>query len=313
MKYRILSTLLCVCMLTGCIPIRYSKYTGHDDSSYQGTWPQGPGTMVESRFAVPVYRGWPEKPYQVLGSVSFPDPNKNWVQDEGIISVAASEAKKHNADAIIIRAGAEMGVSAIAGADSASLVGSSYQTTALAIRWVTAGEIAQWQDLIDGFIKRLTFRQRLYPSAPIQPVAELVIKSLGYDPNSKDLFNSFNERMEKLVSDKPDDLTGEWIFKATDSRSNALSESGDHILIGLAMVSCDGQTIVIVSSAGPEMNFSGTISKGSVRGNIGVDQISTKCEGVATDDKISINFQSLTPDGTARGNVILHRLLLKPQ
>jgi hypothetical protein len=269
--------------------------------------------MVESRYAVPVYRGWPEKPYRVLGSISFPDPNKNWVQDEGIISVAASEAKKQNADAIVIRTGAETGVSAIAGLDNASLVGYSYQTTALAIRWVSTDEIKEWNDQVEALIQRLAFRQRLYPSAPIHPVAELVIKSLGYDPNSNNLFNSFSERMGKLVSDKPDDLTGEWIFKATDSRSTALSESGDHILIGLAMISCDGQSITIVSSAGVEMNFSGTISKGGVRGNIGIDQISTKCEGVATDDKISINFQSLTPDGTVRGNVILQRLLLKPQ
>jgi len=35
----------------------------------------GSGTMADSAYAVPVYRGWPEKPYTVIGSIQFADPN----------------------------------------------------------------------------------------------------------------------------------------------------------------------------------------------------------------------------------------------
>src|SRR5438093_7547443 len=140
--------MLWVCVtFTGCVPIRFSEYHGQDASSYFGTWPTGPGSMVETSFSLPVYRGWPERPYYLLGSLSFPDPNKSW--DDGIVSAAASEAKHQKADAIVIRQGAEFGVSKIAGAKNDPWVlWSTYQTTALAVRWLTQGEIQEHKRLV---------------------------------------------------------------------------------------------------------------------------------------------------------------------
>jgi len=39
--------------------------------------------------------------------------------------------------------------------------------------------------------------------------------------------------------------------------------------------------------------------------------VSAKCEGAATAEKISISFQSLTSDGTVRGNVVFQRATVK--
>lgn len=311
MKNKIPLTLLCVCLLTGCVPIRYSVYTGKDSNSYFGPWPTASGTMVETRYAVPVYRGWPERPYQVLGSVSIADPNKNWMQDEGIISAAAHEAKRHGANAIVIRSGAELGVFSIAELTDKAMVGYSYQTTALAIRWLTPEEIAERQRITNDSINRLHFIKQLYRPSENRDIAELVITFLlrsGIDLKSPDLSTKVNEIMNKLTSETPNNLNGEWVFKATVSTS---SDFDDDIRteIGIAKVSCDGQSVNIVSSEGTdEMNFTGTLSKGGLSGQIGVSQISAKCAGVAMDDKISINFQS----GTLHGNVALQRLILKP-
>src|SRR5437773_1008055 len=150
------SVVALVCSVTaGCTSMRYSEYTGHDASSYLGTWPIGSGAMAETSYAIPVYRGWPEKPYQVLGSLSFPDPNKGW--DDGIVSAAAHEAIHHKGNAIIIRQGAEFGVSQIAGAKNDPLVlWSNYQTTALVIRWLTPREINERKLLLDEFMKRFS-------------------------------------------------------------------------------------------------------------------------------------------------------------
>src|SRR5262245_12807304 len=112
MKFPRLFIALCL-LLSGCVPIRYAEYHGQDANSFYGMWPTGQGAMVETSYKLPVYRGWPEKPYYLLGSLSFPDQNKTW--DEGIVSAAAREAKGKKADAIIIRQGAEFGVSKIAG------------------------------------------------------------------------------------------------------------------------------------------------------------------------------------------------------
>jgi hypothetical protein len=299
--------------LTGCTPMRYSEYTGHDVSSYLGTWPIGQGAMAETTYSIPVYRGWPEKPYQVLGSLSFQDANKPW--DDGIVSAAASEAKRHKADAIIIRQGAEFGVSKIAGAKNDPLVlWSNNQTTALVVRWLTPREISDRKLLLDEFLKRFSAND---PTVAANPnVAELVITFLlqsGLDLKSKELGEQFGEIMMKLVNRAPENLAGDWIFTATVSFSNLISGGDERKSLGTATVSADGGNMAIVSNAGRvEMNFTGSFSKGRLSGQLGVGSVSAKGEGVATPDKISINFQSLTPDGTVRGNVILLRLTIKP-
>ena len=301
-------------LFTGCTPIRYSEYTGHDVSSYLGTWQRGQGTMAETSYAVPVYRGWPERDYQVLGSFSFPDPNKDW--DEGIFATAAREAKHRKADAIIIRQGAEFGVAQIAGTkgDPYSVLWSPRQTTALAVRWLTRQEISDKELRVDELLKRfLTNDPRVSAN---RTVAELVITFLlqsGFDLKSNEMGERFSEYMTKLVSRAPENLAGDWIFKASVSYSTSISGGNERNFLGMATVSADGDSAAIVSKAGlVEMNFSGTLSKGRLGGQLGIGSASAKCEGVATEDKISITFQSLTPDGTVRGNVVLQRLTVKP-
>jgi hypothetical protein len=60
-----------------------------------------------------------------------------------------------------------------------------------------------------------------------------------------------------------------------------------------------------------ELNFSGTLVKGRLSGQLGLGSVSAKCEGAVTSTKISISFQSMTPDGTLSGNVVLQRLPLQ--
>jgi hypothetical protein len=55
------------------------------------------------------------------------------------------------------------------------------------------------------------------------------------------------------------------------------------------------------------VNFTGTYSKGRLTGQVGIGGFSTKCDGAAVNNKISLSFQSVTTDGTVRGNVSLQR------
>lgn len=104
-----------------------------------GIWPVGSGTMAETSYRVPVYRGWPERPYKVLGSIRCEDPNKYW--DDGVISMAASMGKSKGGNAIIIRQGSEFGVGKITGMKNDPSVFTYNQTTALVIRWLSEKEI----------------------------------------------------------------------------------------------------------------------------------------------------------------------------
>jgi hypothetical protein len=265
--------------------------------------------MAETAYVIPVYRGWPERPYEVLGSVRFVDPNVNWLQDEGIISAAAHEAKKHGADAIILRSGAELGVFGIAESSDKPMIGYSYQTTALAIRWLTAKEIAERQKTIDDFMTRLGIF-----SSGNYTVAELALKYLvrtGLEPSSPDLFNRFEEIIKRLVAKNPENLNGEWVFKTTISLSSDIDGGDNKTEIGVARVSTNGETINIVSTEGSdEINFTGVLAKGGLSGQVGVGQRSSKASGVAMNDKISVNFQSATRDGLLHGNLILQRLVV---
>jgi hypothetical protein len=135
----------------------------------------------------------------------------------------------------------------------------------------------------------------------------------GLPLGSEALGNQYTEVMARLVSQSPQTLTGEWVFKASQAVSTMLSDGAEDNSVGLARVSVDGESVAIVSSRGSlEFNFAGTLTKGRLAGQIGLGGFSSKCEGAVSPDKISISFHSRTPDGTLRGNVVLQRLLNKP-
>jgi hypothetical protein len=80
--------LACV-LLGGCASSPdFTPYVGK-----QG-WPQSPGSFVESKYTVPIYYGWPNKPYTVLGVITAEGNNTANV---------ARYAKSIGADALIYR------------------------------------------------------------------------------------------------------------------------------------------------------------------------------------------------------------------
>ncbi|MCZ7635832.1 MAG: hypothetical protein M5U12_07165 [Verrucomicrobia bacterium] len=89
----LLAALLMV-LLTGCDTMTFSQYSGGDR-----VWPTG-SAFTEGVFAVPVYRGWPEKPYTVLGLVQFENPNVDW--NRGDMMQAAKKAQAAGGDALIL-------------------------------------------------------------------------------------------------------------------------------------------------------------------------------------------------------------------
>ena len=134
----------------------------------------------------------------------------------------------------------------------------------------------------------------------------------GMDWKSEEFRNQFRETVMKLVPPAPGSLSGCWIFKANESGGTALSGSNERVFVGLASLSVDGENVAIVSSSGTaEINFTGTLSKGRLSGQIGLGGMSAKCEGAGTTEKISISFQSLTSNGTVGGNVVFQRAIVK--
>jgi hypothetical protein len=85
---------LALVALTGCEGMRFSQYSGE-----QRTWPTG-GALADAVYDVPVYRGWPERPYEVLGFVQFSNPNTDW--NRGDLKQAARQAQEAGGDAMLL-------------------------------------------------------------------------------------------------------------------------------------------------------------------------------------------------------------------
>ena len=96
MKKLILSFvgLLALFLSVGCEQMNYATYQGS-----RTAWPAG-NSFTDLVFDVPVYRGWPKKPYAVLGYIQFNNPRVDW--NDGDIKQAARQARAAGGDAIIL-------------------------------------------------------------------------------------------------------------------------------------------------------------------------------------------------------------------
>ena len=62
-----LVALVCSFMV-GCSPMRYSQFTGKGGVWPAGIWPVSRGTMAETSYWIPVYRGWLNDPTRFLAA-----------------------------------------------------------------------------------------------------------------------------------------------------------------------------------------------------------------------------------------------------
>src|SRR5436309_14567505 len=79
-------------LLTSCSTSNFTPYEGAQN------WPVSQGTLVDRKYAVPVYYGPPPQPYTVMGSLEIGNATAGTE-----VGAAAIQAKKLGADAIIVR------------------------------------------------------------------------------------------------------------------------------------------------------------------------------------------------------------------
>ena len=286
--------------------MRFSEYTGADYLE----WETSVGALADTSYDLPVYRGWPSRAYAVIGDIRHRDPRKEW--HEGEFRDAIKGAKRLHADAIVIKLTSESGVGAITGTIGKGTArghsAAHYETTALAIRWQTDGEVQKRTQRDESLVKKILIAR---PNLDVNSqTAALAIKYLlqsGIREDAQDFYAKYEETMTRISPQAVGDLSGEWLFKAVIKKEGIVSESEDQFL-GIASVNADGENIAIVSTSGKvEMNFSGQTTKGRLNGQVGIAGISTASQGVAVNDKISLTYQTLTPNGIVQGSVVLQR------
>lgn len=286
--------------------MRFSEYTGQDKFD----WETSAGSLADTSYDLPVYRSWPSKPFAVLGEIYNMEERKEW--REGELKDAVQGAKRVGGEAIIIKLISESGVGAITGSVGGGLAagrpGVLARTTAMVIRWQTESEKEARRARDNQLQKQLLAD---YPNLEVNSeTSALVVKYLLQSSQgevTQDLFSRYEEIMTKVSAQSDGQLSGNWVFKGTIKEKGMVSEKETQFL-GLASLSTDGESIAIVSTEGKvEMSFSGLNAKGRLSGQAGVGGFSSKADGVALEGKISLSFQTLTPDGTAHGVVVLQR------
>ena len=105
-------------VLCACSSSDFHPYVGQ-----QQRWPTSPGTFVDSQYEVPVYYGYPPRPYTVLGMMEETSHGRH----SNAVDDAAQEAKKLGADAVLMNTG-------IAAAQDAVLMAEAMKHAVLAGR-----------------------------------------------------------------------------------------------------------------------------------------------------------------------------------
>jgi hypothetical protein len=106
--------------------MRVARYSGD-----QKAWPTG-SSFSDQVFAVPVFRGWPEKPYTVLGYIEFNSPNVDW--NDGDIKQACLKAKAMGGDAILMMPKGEVSTPTLVSLRSDVGIDGS-RTAAVVLKW----------------------------------------------------------------------------------------------------------------------------------------------------------------------------------
>lgn len=306
MKYGLIATIALSTLFlasSACSPMRFSRYTGST------SWPIGGGTMAETSYRLPVYRGWPERPYVVLGSLRFEDPNKWW--DEGVIKDAVAAAKQQHGEAIVLRNGGEAGVIGLAGALDQQLISSRNDTTALVIRWKTQQELKDEASAREQFLRSVIEK---VPQAQQKEGLILILREsfVHQGLNSDSVENERAVISElKRIFDSRKEVAGRYAARVT-IRKSSFSTEGVETVFGIVTVNENKGAVAIVSEANRwQLNFSGTLRDGKLSGQLGIESpvgtATAQADGVFVGEKISLTSSSRTADGVFQASVVLIR------
>ena len=293
----------------------FSKYTGDPRE-----WPTERESLAEegTGYAVPVYRTWPSKPYEVLGSIRYQHPWRWW--KDSTIKSAARLAKRNGGEAMVIRYGEEVGVTGSVTDAKTQGTRQRKAVTGLVIRFLSDEQIAKreaaeaekkkqksayWQDW--------EFR---HPGASFSEDARDVVVAFlantGISPVSEEFRAKADDILQRISQrGQAGDLSGEWVCKA-HVKAGGIASSTEKDYFGLAKVEQTGPNLTIISTAGNlEMTFTGSTSEKAIAGSLAIAGILSKAEGVAMDEKISLTFVVQLPNGVAQGNVAIQRVSTK--
>ncbi len=290
-------------LFAGCSAKRYVEYTGRQ------VWPVNKGAVADASFAVPVYRGSPDRPYRVIGGIHLGNAVK-WKDRD--IAAAARIAKDKGGEALLIRTGEEMSSATSAGADPHLL--SAGETGGIVIKWKSEIEVRESAVRLEGFrayLKRSYPRLGLDSNEALWEMVTEYVTWLGLELDS----DPGNAALENALAslNAPTANPAKWLFKAA-LRSDTVRgpTTGERVIYGIATNSLSADRVVIASiPAGTDLQFSGVAKENSLSGEIHLGPDAKGFDGKAIGEsgsgRILLNCQGQIANGPAHGTVLLLR------
>ncbi len=290
---------LSLSLFTACAPNRYSSF------SNKQVWPTTKGAVPDTAYMVPVYRGWPERPYRVIGSIPF-EKNKG-VWGDGDTAQAALTAKSKGGDALIIISTFEMGLEAGKAVAADTHASAPPKMRVLVIKWKSPGEVDAERKAWEGFQIRF---KTAHPGR--QATDELLKMSfeysayLGLNLDSSAGWARLEEDLNKVAGVSANTPSNQWLFRGT-FHVTAVTGSFTETIYGIATMSQSGEKVSIHSDSGEaEIHFNGLTKDGRLSGTIEISAgpvaCKAKAEGSLVPNRISLDSRGETADEMVRGS-----------
>jgi hypothetical protein len=267
-----LSTVLSFCALAAvcdvCGQSHPSVGEAWQSSPYEGTqvWPVEKGSSPQAGFALPVYRHWPERPFQIVSLIHPSGQHGSW--NAADISTAVEMAKMQSADALLLCGARDL--QAVKSADADPQVIPPGETGAFAIRWIPPREASDAAHRLDGF---RAYLRRSYPPLHLEAKSDLwkigleAMAWLGVDVDAERGAGRFEETLAGLVA-PPGAPSTRWLCKGV-ARSTAADSPPPRFVYGVAVLTCEGDHASLVCKAnGLLVQFDGVADNGKLSGQL---------------------------------------------
>lgn len=291
--------ILSLSLFSACAPSHYSSFGGKQ------VWPTTKGAIPDSAYVVPVYRGWPERPYRVIGSIPFEKNKSDWSDKD--TAQAALTAKRKSGDGLIISSTLEMGLEAVKAMAVDTQVFPQPKMTVLVIKWKSQNEVNAEQKTWEGF-------QTGFKAAhPDRPETDELLKMsveysayLGLNLDSSASWAKLEEDLNKVVGTSDNAVSNHWLFRGT-FHVTADTGSFSETIYGIATMSQTGDSVSITSVSGKaDIRFNGLTQDGRLSGameiSAGPVTCKAKAEGSLVPNKVSLDTRGETANELVRGS-----------
>ncbi|HEY2343768.1 MAG TPA: hypothetical protein VGH90_12080 [Chthoniobacteraceae bacterium] len=310
-----ISTILSLCALTavcnssGQFPA--SVGVPWQASPYDGTqiWPVEKGSKPEAGFDLPVYRHWPEQPFQILNVIHPSGKHGPW--DASDISMAVALAKMQNADALLLCRAADL--EAVKSPEADPKLIPAGETAAFGIRWIPPRDVSDAAHRLDGF---RAYLRRSYPPLRLEAKNELWKMGLeamawsGVDVDSERGAGRLEETFASLVA-PPSAPSTRWLFKGI-AHSTDPDSLPQRYVYGVAELTREGDHVSIVCKAnGLLVQFDGVEDHGKLSGKLEWSdrgfKLEQKARGSLEEEAIRLEPAAPPAEGAPRAEFVFLR------